>query len=114
MKRRSIISSSIAILLIGSIIWLTLPFYKIKRLDTKYKMVQQGMSVSEVTTIMDQKGTWTNHFAKAWWDDKPLGDSDDARISKTLKYTVSTFFLPVSFEFTFDEHGKIVGKHRYD
>jgi len=54
--------------------------------------------------------------SQAYWDDELLGAEADARVSTALSYTFKTFFLsvPVIFEFTFDEAGELVGRHRHD
>ena len=95
-------------------VWLYLPFQRIRTLDAQYRQVQQGMRMSEVAGIMNHDGRWRESEFKAWWDDKPLGALEDARIRKAVRYSVPTFFLPVTFEFTFDADGKTVGRHRYD
>lgn len=103
-----------AIGLIALTLWLYLPFRKIKMLDTRYRQVQRGMSTSEVGSMMGEEGRWRDSEFKAWWDQVPLGSFEDARIHKAVRYSVHTFYLPVTFEFTFDAEGKTVGRHRYD
>lgn len=48
------------------------------------------------------------------WDDKALPPAEARRLAAALRYTVSAFFLPVIFEFTFDTEGRLVGRHIYD
>ena len=50
----------------------------------------------------------------AAWDDAALSRDEAQRISSVLRYTVRTFYVPVSFEFTFDDQRRLVGKHIYD
>ena len=95
-------------------VWLYVPFHKVRILDARYRQVQQGMSTNEVTSIMDYDGRWRESEFRAWWDDKPLGAVEDTRIRKAVRYSIPTFFLSVTFEFTFDADGKTVGRHRYD
>lgn len=115
MKRTNIIlAAGLLIVLISCGVWLVLPFQKIQTLDTRYRRVRQGMSTNEVAMIMDHPSTWQVSEPKAWWDDTRLRAGDDARVQSAVRYSVSTFFLPVSFEFTFDADGKVVGRHRYD
>lgn len=94
--------------------WIELPFVRINQLHHRYDQVERGMSVSQVQSIMQEDGVQREPWGRAWWDDELLEQSEDARIRLSLWYSTQTFFLPVSFEFTFNEHGEVVGKHRYD
>ena len=72
------------------------------------------MNRSDVINAMNRTDHLSQDGSKAWWDDEQLGTEADAEVRSAIRYTVNTFFLPVTFEFTFDEAGNLVGRHRYD
>jgi hypothetical protein len=114
-KRKLLIVACVLLAIVGVACWrLIAPFRVISQLDARYQQVQRGMSTNQVQTIMSTPGRWHTNTVYAGWDDPPLPEADVRRIRGAMRYSVSTFFLPVSFEFTFDETGKVVGRHRYD
>jgi hypothetical protein len=48
------------------------------------------------------------------WDDASLSPAEASRITSAVRYTVRTFFLPVSYEFSFAPQQRVVGRHIYD
>ena len=44
----------------------------------------------------------------------PAASSASSRITSAVRYTVRTFFLPVSYEFSFAPQQRVVGRHIYD
>jgi hypothetical protein len=96
------------------VVWTSMPFLKIRDLDTRYATISRGMTREDVINAMDRTDYRSQDGSNAWWDDEPLGKDQDARVRSAIQYTVHTFFLPVTFEFTFDEAGEVVGRHRYD
>ena len=115
MKRKLIIISCVVVAVAGIGYWrLTAPFRVIRQLDARYQQVQRGMTTNEVQAIMSHAGRWHTNATYRGWDDTPVAASDAPRIASAVAYSVPTFFLGVTFEFTFDESGKVVGKHRYD
>jgi hypothetical protein len=112
-KRRTVILVVVAALLMV-ILLSALPFIRIHRLDTAYRSIQRGATSNEVVRTMGRRGVWRTNAFGAFWDDYPLTSAESARARIAVRYHVDTFFLPVTFEFTFDETGKVVGKHRYD
>ncbi len=98
---------------VAGIIWTSRPHAKIEQLDARYLTTIRGMPAAEVVKIMGEHPTPTTGAA-AWWDDLRLGSDADAKVKSAIRYTVDTFFLPVTFEFTFDEEGMLVGRHRFD
>lgn len=72
------------------------------------------MKRDDVIKAMGTREYRSFNGSAAWWDDERLGQDEDARVRSAIRYTVDTFFLPVSFEFTFDEAGRLVGRHRFD
>ncbi|KKN92707.1 hypothetical protein LCGC14_0204500 [marine sediment metagenome] len=102
--------------ILGCVLWIELPRREVRALDASYKQIRRGMSESETIGIMGSAGTAGpgTPSAQAYWDDERLSDDETARIAKTLRYRVETFFLPITFEIALDEGGHVVGKHRYD
>jgi hypothetical protein len=92
------------------------PYRRIAELDRRYQQVQRGMSKTQVQVLMCGPGQRFGGPFPAFWDDDLQPDQEEkARtIASAERYTVHTFYLPVSFEFTFDAEGRLVGKHRYD
>ena len=83
-------------------------------LDARYRRVERGMTMAEVPAVMGspgrpQAGPW---FAA--WDDDPLDPGEAKRITSAIRYYAPTPFVGVTFEFQFDQDGKLVGKHRFD
>lgn len=48
------------------------------------------------------------------WDDQKLGEDVAEQARVTLSYTVHTFYLPVTFQFSFDSGDRLIAKHRRD
>lgn len=95
--------------------FLSAPFTVIRELDTRYQQVQRGMSVEDVRRIMGREPEWHEQpLMGAWWDETALPPAEATRIRKSARYSVSTFYLPVIFEITFEEGGAVIGRHRYD
>ena len=90
------------------------PFRIIRTLDARYQQVQRGMSTNHVEALMSYPSRRQTKYLMGFWDDAALPESESTRIRYSVRYSVATFFLPVTFEFTFDESGKVVGRHRYD
>jgi hypothetical protein len=99
---------------VSCLIWLSIPGAKIRDLDTRYVTISKGMKRDDVIKAMGTREYRSFNGSAAWWDDERLGQDEDARVRSAIRYTVDTFFLPVSFEFTFDEAGRLVGRHRFD
>jgi hypothetical protein len=115
-KRKLIISVLVAVaLLVCGALYVTLPLWTIRRLHTRYKEAQRGMPVEQVETLMACRGQWLPAPPQfAAWDDAALPPDQTQRISSVLRYTVRIIPVPVSFEFTFDDQRRLVGKHIYD
>ncbi len=117
-RMESPLRAGVALLVTGFVI-LRLPFRTIARQRERYERVVRGMTVQEVIGLM---GEPTEDSAVGpelglhadWWDGERLGQQDAARIRRVICYSTDTFFLPVTFAFSFDENGVIVGKHSYD
>jgi len=92
------------------------PSQRIRRLQERYDRVSRGMQKEEVLSIMIEEPTSTGGrgFSRAYWNDDPMSDAESERIQSVVSYSTETFFLPVTFEFTFDENNALVGKHRLD
>jgi len=83
-------------------------------LDARYQRVERGMTVVQVQTLMRSNGTPHTGPSFPAWDDEPLDPAEAERITTMLRYHGPRPLIPVIFEFTFDQAGKVVGKHRYD
>lgn len=116
-RTRKVIASCAAVIIIAvgwGAFWISLPFSKIRELDARYSTLSKGMHRNEVIAVMRSADFMQQDGAAAWWDDQRLGPEANARVNSSICYTVQTFFLPVTFEFTFNESGELVGRHRYD
>jgi hypothetical protein len=114
-KRKLLIIISLLVALLAIGIWrFNAPFRVINKLDAQYQQVKRGMTTNEVAAMMNYSVRWETNQLKAWWDDSVQGEAETERIRFAMQYSVSTFFLPVTFEFAFDENGRVIGRHRYD
>lgn len=117
MRARNRIILFVIVLIVGGVLWLELPHIAIRRLNSGYAQTRKGMTISEVEMLMAAPLCSTKQPSEpnsAWWDDEKLPESERARIKTSFTFTVRTFFLPVSYEFQFDEAGSLVGRHIYD
>jgi hypothetical protein len=115
-RHRTTIRFALVILLAASAAYYALvrPFRLIRGLDAQYQAVRHDAGRAEVQSIMGGPGTPGEAPYRAYWFDAALPESESRRIDSAIRYPVRTFFLPVTFEFTFDRDGRLVGKHRYD
>lgn len=115
-KRALVMGATALVLMLGvGIACAFWPFVVIKRLDSRYGQTQKGMTMAEVENLMGSSGLRLQQPSQfPAWDWERLPPDETARIKSVLRYRVDTFFLPVSFEFTFDDQQKLVGRHRYD
>ena len=90
------------------------PIRTIRRLQARYEQVRRGMSVEEVQSLMAYSPVLASHEWYPGWDDEQLPSAEASRIVSAVRYSVKVFFLPVSFEFTFDSDHRVVGRHIYD
>jgi hypothetical protein len=86
----------------------------IQLLHTRYEQVQRGMSVEEAQSLMAHSPVRVSEHWYPAWDDEQLPSAEAARIVSAFRYSVRTFYLSVSFEFTFDSDRRLVGRHIYD
>lgn len=115
MKRNTSIAAAILLaLLVGCAFSLGLSWYSIQQLRTRYEQAQRGMTRDQVEALMGTAGVRRREHWFPAWDDTPLPSAESQRIASAIRYSVSTFFLPVTFEFTFDGDHQLVGRHIYD
>jgi hypothetical protein len=114
--KRILIVFAAALLIATAAAWrfIAVPLKLVRVLDRRYQNVQPGMDSNQVANIMSVRGHWRTQYLVGYWDDVPLEPAQANQIRGALRYTVPTFFLPVTFEFTFDDGGKVIGRHRYD
>ncbi len=90
--------------------------HTIKELDRNYQLTEKGMSKAQVEGLMGQNGKWLipDQDPLGFWDEVRMLDSERAQIHSSVSYTVDAFFLQITFEFSFSEDGKLIGRHTYD
>ena len=86
---------------------------KLRSLDKTYESFKKGATREEVLALLGAPAA-TNPEPTKFWDEAKLSEAELSKISSTVDYSVQTFFLPVTFRFSFDTNGALVGKHRYD
>lgn len=93
-----------------------IPFVKISERHAAYATVSRGATLEDVVSVMGKPDSVSDQPMQAGtrWGQELQANIEDDEVKRSLRYTTSTFFLPVTFEFTFDENGQILGKHRYD
>jgi hypothetical protein len=115
MKRNAFIAAAILLaFLVYCFFSFGLPWYSIRQLKARYEQAQRGMTIEQVEALMGPPGVRRREHWFPAWDDNPLPPAESQRIASALRYSVPTFFLPVSFEFTFDGDDRLVGRHIYD
>lgn len=74
------------------------------------------MTLADVFSVMGKPDSVSDQPMQAGtrWDLELQANIEEDGVKKSVRYTTSTFFLPVTFEFTFDAASQIIGKHRYD
>lgn len=116
--RKKLFAAIVCILLaVAAVVFLfhLKPTLQIRQLDARYQQVQVDDDISTVTEIMGREPEWHDRSLHGgWWNGAQLSSNETARIRQSARYTVRTFYLPVTFEFAFDETGACVGKHRFD
>ena len=115
MKRKLFISALIVFALLAcGALYIALPFRTIRQLNIRYHQAQRGMTVEQVEALMAHPGGGASEHWFAAWDDQQLPPAEAQRIASALRYSVRTFYLPVSFEFTFDSERRLIGRLIYD
>ena len=115
MKRKLIIAALVLLTFLAcGAVFVPLPLRTVRQLRVRYQQVQPGISAEQVAALMAYPGTT---ISTAWfpaWDDALLPPAEASRITSAVRYTVRTFFLPVSYKFGFDAQQRVVGRHIYD
>jgi hypothetical protein len=115
LKRKIAVSGGVLIaLLFCCLLYLEWPFRTIRRLQARYEQVRRGMTIEEVQSVMAHSPVSPSEDWCPAWDDEQLPSAEAKRIVSAFHYSVRAFFVPVSFEFTFDADRRLVGKHVYD
>ena len=100
--------------LVAAVVVLWLPKHRIGKYDAAFATIVRGMSEAQVIQAMGTPDDTVRDRFLPYWDDEPLPDDVKARIKREHRYTVQTFFLPVTWTVGFDENGVVVSKHRWD
>ena len=115
LKRKIVVSIGVLVaLLVCGLLFIVWPFRTIRILEVRYEKVQRGMSAEQVQALMSYAPILTVTDWYPAWDDEQLPSVEAERIVSAFQYSVGTFFMPVSFEFTFDSDRRLVGRHIYD
>jgi hypothetical protein len=116
--KKALLSVTALLLIIFSIlIYITYirPYHQIDALHAKYLTITRPTTYAQVLQTMGPNPTRDQpDQGSAHWDDDYISEEESQKITHILQYSVSTFFLPVTFEFTFDKDNNLIGKHRYD
>jgi hypothetical protein len=117
-KRNLIILVAVFILLIAAATTVAVgylhPRKKVELLNRVYTSSVQGATKeSEITGALGPPSK-TVREATPFWDSQSLTSNQLARITRTIDYSVKTFFIDIVFRYSFVETGVLVGKHRYD
>lgn len=83
-------------------------------LERRYQKIEKGMPLKQVVSHMGDYPYKELGCHVVWWGQDELSKEEIKRIDKNIIYSVKTFYLPISFGFSFDSSGKVAGKHRYD
>ena len=109
-----IAATCLAIIVVAAWYWkLHRPATLIRSYQQRYESLRQGATLQQVKESMGDSYS-VRAGPAPFWDDKPLAEQAGDSIALTISYRVETFFLPVSFAFSFDAAERLVGKHRYD
>lgn len=110
----------VGIVILGAVLldhYFAKPFREIAALETRYFQTQRNMTRDEVVQLMGPPHRTYTHDGSGgsiYWDDDSAPLAQETQVRQSIRYTVSTFFLPVSFEFYFDSENQLVGRHRLD
>ena len=105
---------ALALIFFAASVYVMWPMIQVRRLHSSYQSVQRGMSIDEVKKIMGRDETAGLDLPVEWYEWEHLEWDEVARIKSQIHYQVPTMYMPVTFGFSFDEEGKLVGKHRFD
>lgn len=94
------------------VLLLWIPSLKIGRYERAYNTLEKGATKRQVFEVMGEP-TRVNVPPTDYWDEIKLDSSETLKIAETIDYSVSTFYLPVTYRFSFDTNGHLIGKHRY-
>lgn len=124
MSRRVIRYSTVAALvltlaILGFGFYLGRPFVVFRSVRSDYLLTTQGMSKTEVLSIMAANEHLRHSFGNdgrtvVWWDDQQREDEAQLKVVSTETYGVNTFMLPLVCEFSFDTDDRLIGRHIYD
>lgn len=88
---------------------------RVGELRKRYERTHRGMTVEEVEAVMGEGMTRSKSSSFPAWDDAELSPDDAAKISSAYRVRAErAFWIPVTYEFTFDSGGRLVGRHIYD
>jgi hypothetical protein len=110
----------VASLVVATVVYVVLPANRISGADALYLQTTLGMPKADVLRLMEpydraRLPSPTEGFQRIWWDERWDGlEIPDPRVASLEAYSFDTFYLPVTFVFTFGADDKLNGRHRYD
>mgnify|MGYP000206326836 CR=1 FL=1 len=116
MKKKLFILLGIFIVsIITLIVWAEAPLREIRLLEEKFATIEKGMTIEEVNFIMSVETSYSapHSASKVRWNEKAIPEQKHL-IHTVMRHRVKTFFMPVTFEFTFNDRMELIGKHIYD
>lgn len=115
-----LVASALLVLLVGLVVYVVYPAFPIRGADALYRQTTLGMPKADVLRLMEpydraRLPSPTEGFQRIWWDERWDGlEIPDPRVTSLEAYSFETFYLPVTFVFTFDADDTLNGRHRYD
>lgn len=84
--------------------------------DAAFEATARGMSQPEVLALLPATYETADSPVAPYlyWDDSRLDPIDAVPQPTVVRYTLETWHLPITWEYVFDQQGKLVGRHRYD
>lgn len=89
------------------------PAIQIRQYDSAYILIGRGASRHLVISYMGPPNARESMARAVFWNGKPLNEEEVARIRSTLNYYVRCG-PGIVWSFSFDDEGKLIGKHRFD
>lgn len=87
---------------------------RIGAIREEFASIQAGDTRREVEGKLASAMLTGSALPAPFWNERQLSEEDEKRIKSSIGQRIDTFFLPVTFVVSFDEAGRVVGKHIYD
>lgn len=115
MKSLVILTGCLAILAIAfvGIRWVT-PLNRVQKMRLEFETVAKGDPEPAVRAKMKTANLVSSLTPTPYWGDGALVSEEEIKIRHSIEERVPTFYIPVTFAFSFDANGRLVGKRIYD